>query len=505
MTPLGLKAELARRSLREYVRLAWPIVEPQTPFTPGWHIDAICEHLEAVTRGEIRNLVICIPPRHMKSLAVAVFWPTWVWTSQPSTRWLFASYAASLSIRDSLKCRRLIESPWYRQAFGDAFHLSEDQNLKSRFDNDRGGFRIATSVGGAITGEGGDFICVDDPHNIVESESDIVRQGALDWWDQVMSTRANDPRTSRRVIVMQRVHESDLAGHVARQGGWEVLRLPAEFDGARTRTSIGWEDPRKEDGELLWPARFGKKEVDDLKAQLGSYGAAGQLQQAPAPLGGGLFKRGWFRYFTRTDSAIRAAELEVPMESLTKFSTCDLATSTRTSADYTVISTWGATRQQPQRLFLLDVVRRRLEGPDIVPHLRQALALWRPAYIGVESVGFQLAIVQQAVREGHPVREIKVDKDKFSRAMAATPLMEQGRVWFPAGAPWLVEIERELLTFPRGDHDDFVDTLSAAVTQLRQQVIAQVPAGYDPRRWATDRLFPPITPMFGNIPRGLWL
>src|SRR5206468_1779471 len=144
-----IERELATRHLRDFVRQAWAVVEPSTPFVPGWHIDAIIEHLEAATRGNIRNLLINVPPRHMKSLLVSVLWPAWEWVSFPQRRWLFSSYAASLSIRDSVKCRTLIESPWYQSFWGDCFSLAIDQNTKTRFDNDKSGYRIATSVGGA--------------------------------------------------------------------------------------------------------------------------------------------------------------------------------------------------------------------------------------------------------------------------------------------------------------------------------------------------------------------
>jgi hypothetical protein len=213
------------------MRQAWVIVEPSTPFVPGWHIDCIVEHLEAVTRGQIRNLIINVPPRHMKSLLVSVFWPAWEWIRWPERRWLYASYSAQLSIRDSVKCRRLIESPWYRSRWADRFALTSDQNTKGRFDNDRSGYRIATSVGGSATGEGGDRIVCDDPNNVNEVESDSVRKATNDWFDVVMSTRVNDPKTTAKVVVMQRCHEQDLSGHLLEQGGWEHLCLPAEYEG----------------------------------------------------------------------------------------------------------------------------------------------------------------------------------------------------------------------------------------------------------------------------------
>jgi hypothetical protein len=211
---IEIEAEQAARHLREFVRQAWPVVEPSTPFVSGWHIDAIVEHLEAVSLGQIRNLLINVPPRHMKSLLVSVFWPAWEWIRWPQRRWLYSSYGAQLSIRDSVKCRRLIESPWYQARWADRFALTSDQNTKGRFDNNRSGYRLSTSVGGSATGEGGDRIVCDDPNNVKEVESDSVRKTTNDWFDVVMSTRVNDPKTAAKVVVMQRCHQQDLSGHL---------------------------------------------------------------------------------------------------------------------------------------------------------------------------------------------------------------------------------------------------------------------------------------------------
>src|SRR5713226_7347084 len=182
-----------------------------------------------------------------------------------------SSASATYSIRDSVKCRRLIESPWYQRLWGDRFALTSDQNTKGRFDNNKSGYRLSTSVGGAATGEGGDRIVCDDPHNVQEAESDSVRKATVDWWDIVMSTRVNDPKTSAKVVVMQRCHQQDLSGHLLEQGNWEHLCLPAEYEAANRITSIGWSDPRTEHGELLWPGRFGAPEIESLKRSLGSY------------------------------------------------------------------------------------------------------------------------------------------------------------------------------------------------------------------------------------------
>jgi hypothetical protein len=200
-----INAELARKSLAEYIRQAWHVVEPSNVYIHGWHIDAIADHLEAATRGEIRNLIINIPPRHAKSLLCCVFWPTWVWATRPETRWLFSSYGENLAIRDSLKCRRIVQSAWYQRNFGDMFTLTGDQNQKTRFDNDKTGYRIATSVGGLGTGEGGDFIVVDDAQKQADAHSLLARETVTDWWDNTMSTRGNNPDRVVKVVIMQRL------------------------------------------------------------------------------------------------------------------------------------------------------------------------------------------------------------------------------------------------------------------------------------------------------------
>jgi hypothetical protein len=211
-----------------------------------------------------------------------------------------------------VKCRRLVQSAWYQSSWGDRFSLTGDQNAKEKFENDKSGYRLVTSVGGTATGEGGDRIVVDDPHNVKESESDTVRQTAIDWWDHVMSTRLNDPKTGAKVVVMQRVHQQDLTGHLLEQGGYEHLCLPAEYEGNRRATSIGWTDPRNEPGELLWPQRFGKPELESLKHALGSYASASQLQQRPSPAGGGILKRYRWRYWQPRDVTLPPVCLRLP-------------------------------------------------------------------------------------------------------------------------------------------------------------------------------------------------
>jgi hypothetical protein len=429
---IEIDAERAVRSLREFVRQAWPVVEPSTPFVPGFHIDAIIEHLEAVTHGQIRNLLINVPPRHMKSLLVSVFWPAWEWIVHPERRWLYSSYAASLSIRDSVKFRRLIESTWYQSRWGDRFDLTSDQNTKVRVDNSRSGYRIATSVGGSATGEGGDRIICDDPHNVQEVESDTVRKGTLDWFDIVMSTRVNDPKTSAMVVVMQRCHQQDLSGHLLEQGGWEHLCLPAEYEGATCKTSIGFCDPRKEMGELLWKERYGTPEIEDLKRRLGSYAAAGQLQQRPSPLGGGILKRHWWRYFQPQGfnlppvivslpdgTSVSIAPIYAPSYVDEQLQSWDCSFKNLETSDYVVGQAWGRSGS----IYLLGhQIRARMDCPGTIKAIRELSQKWRGTLAKlIEDKANGSAVISMLQHEIPGILRVNPEGGKVARAMAVSP------------------------------------------------------------------------------------
>jgi predicted phage terminase large subunit-like protein len=456
VSPEALSAERARRRLRLFIEQAWPVVEPASPFVAGWHIDAIADHLEAVTAGEIRALVINMPPRHMKSLTVSVFWPVWEWATNPERRWLFASYALSLSIRDSLKCRRLIESPWFQERWADRFQLTSDQNVKARFDNNHTGYRIATSVGGAATGEGGDRIVVDDPHNVQEAESEAVRSATLTWWDEVMSTRLNDPKTGAKVIVMQRCHERDLSGHVLEQGGYQHLCLPAEFDGRRTVTSIGWSDPRRQQGELLWPARYGRPELDALKRALGSYGTAGQLEQRPAPRGGGLFQRQWFPIVT----ALPASGLE-----WCRF--WDVA-GTEHGGDFTVGT--KVARSRDGVYYVVDVQRGQWSAGEVEQRMVQAATMDGP-HVRIReerepgSSGKAVIATRTKTLAGYDYRGVPATGQKEIRWQPFAAQAEAGNVKLLKGG-WVDDWLRELEVVPFAEHDDQADSAAGAFNDL---------------------------------------
>ncbi|MBZ5601561.1 MAG: phage terminase large subunit [Acidobacteriia bacterium] len=467
-----VEREVAARSLGQFVRRASSVVEPFTPFVPGWHIDAIVDHLEAVSRGEIRNLLINVPPRHMKSLLVSVFWPAWEWIRYPERRWLFSSYAAQLSIRDSVKCRRLIESSWYRALWGHVFKLTGDQNAKSRFDNDRSGYRLATSVGGSVTGEGGDRIVCDDPHKVDEVESDGVRKASIDWWDIAMSTRVNDPKTSSKVVVMQRCHQQDLSGHLLEQGGFEHLCLPAEYEGSKHVTSIGFSDPRTANSELLWPQRFGTGEIADLKRALGSYASAGQLQQRPSPAEGGMIKRHWFRFWQKPGANLPAVLVRLPdgsqhwvvaeeigfVEDQAQSWDCsfkDLETS-----DYVVGQVWG---RIGARFLLLDQIRERMDCPSTVKSVHQMSTRWPGCAAKlIEDKANGSAVIQMLSNQIPGIIAVNPSGGKIARASAISPLVEAGNVYLPHPQmfPWVQDLIEECAAFPNAAHDDQVDAMT---------------------------------------------
>jgi predicted phage terminase large subunit-like protein len=467
--------ERAARGLGEFVRQAWHVVEPSTPFVPGFHIDAIIDHLEAVTYGKIRNLLINVPPRHMKSLLVSVFWPAWEWIRWPERRRLFSSYASGVSIRDSVKCRRLIESPWYQQRWGHVFVLTGDQNAKTRFDNSRSGCRLSTSVGGTVTGEGGDRIICDDPHNVADILSDTIRKAALDWWDVAMSTRLNDPKTSAKVVVMQRCHQRDLSGHLLEQGGWEHLCLPAEYEGEKRATSIGFSDPRMERGELLWGERFGPQEIAEAKRSLGSYAAAGQLQQRPSPAEGGMIKRYWFRFWQAPGANLPpilvrfpdGSERMIVAEEIGKVEeqaqSWDCSFKDLETSDYVVGQVWG---RRGSQFLLLDQVRARMDCPTTVKAVHQMSRKWRGSGAKlIEDKANGSAVIQMLANQIPGIIPVNPSGGKIARASAISPLIEAGNVYLPHPQmfPWVNDFIEECASFPAGAHDDQVDAMTQVI------------------------------------------
>jgi predicted phage terminase large subunit-like protein len=453
-----------KRSFKEFIRNSWQTIEPGRDFHDNWHIDAISEHLQAVVDGDIKRLIINIPPRHMKSISVAVALPAWTWSKCPEKRFLFASYAGSLSIRDSVKCRRLIDSRWYKEYFGDSFELTTDQNQKQRFENNKTGYRIATSVDGALTGEGGDIIVIDDPHNVREAESSTVREGVLDWWDQAMQTRLNDPKTGAFIIIMQRVHENDLTGHILANENdeWDHLCLPARYEighPSPTKSKLYFTDPRTKEGELLWPERIDEKTLQNLEKSLGSYASAGQLQQRPMPKGGGILKAEWWVPWEKN----YLPEIEYVLQSY------DTAFSTKEKTSYSARTTWGAFRHNGQiNLLVLEMWYDRVTYPELRRLAKEAYEDYEPDAVLIEKKASGQSLLQDLRISGIPVLEYMPDRDKEARAHASSALLEDGRIYFPYDKKWSKDLIDICAAFPAGDNDDIVDTCTQAWLRLRK-------------------------------------
>lgn len=494
--------ERGRLPLLTFVAGAWPIVEPRRPFVNGWHIGAIAEHLTAVSDGEIQRLIVNIPFRHMKSLLVSVFWQTWEWTWMPESRWLMAAYAQTLTKRDNLKARRIIQSPWYRANYGHRFRLTTDQNEKLRFENDRAGYRIATSVGGAGTGEGGDRVVIDDPLKAGDAHSEAVREGTNEWWAEEMSSRGNDLSEDARipsafVVIMQRLHEKDLTGYMLEEeGDWTHLMLPWEYEPDRKCVVevTGFEDPRTEPGELLWPERFDRATTERFKRTLGAYGTAGQMQQRPAPPEGGIFKRTWWKFWKPQHSplppvsirlpdgtAYLAPTVELPIHVKADLQSWDMAFKNTVDSAFVVGQVWGFLAADS---YLLGQTRARLSFTETVQAVRDLTKAFPEATTKlVEDKANGPAVIDSLQHEIPGIIPVEPEGDKIARAWAVSPLIEAGNVYLPhpALAPWVWDLIEEAASFPNSTFKDQVDTFTQALRRRKHH------GSFDPKEWITAK------------------
>src|ERR1700676_4502992 len=346
-----------------FVRDAWHVLEPHTPFQDNWHVDLIAEYLAMVRRREIRRLIINVPPRHMKSLLVTVMFPAWIWTKEPHSRFICSSYADSLATKHNLDRRTLIESPWYQSLWGDRVTIASDQNQKTEFLNEARGHMISTSTGGSITGKGANYIVVDDPHNPLQVASEVSRETTLNYFDQALSTRMDDPMRDVIVVVMQRLHEQDLTGHLLEQQGWEHVSIPAEAERVeKWKFPVTNREVVRQPGDLLWPNRFPHKVLEDAKVRLGTYAYAGQYQQRPAPAEGGILKRHWWR---------RYDVLPIKFDQVVQ--SWDFAFKDSKQSDFVVGQVWGRIGSNK---YLLDQLRGRYTFSQSLQAMRTLTARW---------------------------------------------------------------------------------------------------------------------------------
>ncbi len=445
-------------------------------FVPNWHVDVLCDALERVSRGTCQRLLVNIPPGTAKSLVAGVFWPAWEWASSPSLRYLTASYSDTLTIRDNLRVRDICDSAVFQDAFGSEVVFRPDQNQKTRMDTLAGGWRIATSVGGRGTGEHPDRIVIDDPTNPKEAMSDVERQSANDWFDRTIATRGVS-RGARIVVIMQRLHEQDLSGHLLARGGWSHLCLPMRYEEGR---SCG-EDPRTRAGELLWPSLFTEAKVLQLERDLGSYASAGQLQQRPSPAEGGLIKRAWWKWFP--PSRLTNASERLPLRSIVI--SVDTALKAKQTNDLSALGAWGGIGPD---YYGLKVLAGRWDFSEL---LRQITGLYEWARETWPSV-MPMVVVENTAAGPDAVAELRTKipgviadtprGEKTQRVHAILPAIEAGNVWLPGralpdgrvdvampGLPsWVSPFIEECAAFPVGGHDDQVDMMTQALRRLHR-------------------------------------
>jgi predicted phage terminase large subunit-like protein len=520
-----------------FVRYFWHVLEPSNAFIDGWPLWAMCEHLEAVTKGEIGRLLITVPPGFMKSLLTDVFWPAWEWgpMKKPHYRYIAFSYGAHLTERDNDRFRTLIVNPGYQQLYGPLktkvqFGEREEEvhgvalrnKTTLKVMNTATGWKLASSVGGIGTGERGNRVLCDDLHNVKEQESETVREETVRWFFESLSDRFNDLDSGALIIIMQRVHEDDVAGAVLSRGlPYCHLMIPWEYesnrqlddDGEVMRTSIGWIDPRFNDddpeagdGLPAWPARFSDDAIERLKAEKGPYAWAGQYQQSPAPRAGGIIRRDWWQLWP--DSTFPLFDYVI--------GSLDGAFTEDEQNDPSAMTVWGVFQHPETKyrgIMLIDAWRKflpmhgnptpRVEreivniGDDLKTKMTKDLiwkrrvcdewglvewAAWMCRYRRVDKLliegkasGITAAQELQRLhgREGWAVQLCPVKGDKVARALAVVPTFSQGMIWAPA-RDWAEMVIEEAAVFPNGKYDDLTDSTTQAIKHLRDAGLAQM-------------------------------
>ncbi|MCK1473592.1 phage terminase large subunit [Bradyrhizobium sp. 197] len=468
---------LLRRDLRFFVQKAFCTVFPGSEYLPNWHIDAIVYQLMRVNAGECRRLLINQPPRSLKSLSVSVAFVAWLLGHDPGCRIIVVSYASELSAELHRQFRMVIESRWYRDLFP-AMRRAKDTGTE--LVTTAGGSRYATTVGGTLTGRGADLIIIDDPHKAEEAMSEPARKRVIDWFGGTLVSRLNDKKTGRIILVMQRLHEDDLAGHLLQAGGWHHLDLPAIavedsiIDVGKDRVF------RRRTGDLLHPQREGKPVLERIKAEIGSLQFSAQYQQRPVPLEGNLIKRDWFRWYDQLPAAGASGYV---------VQSWDTAMMTGKANDYSVCTTWLMIKND---YYLLDVYRGRHQYPDLRRAVAALVTTYKADAVLVEHAGPGIAMLQDLQRDlpdgmPRPIG-IKPEGSKADRMAAQSFRIEAGQVHLPANAGWLDDYLLELLAFPYGKHDDQVDSTSqflnwAATRAMFNDDVGLVSVSIDPFRF----------------------
>ena len=463
---------LLQNDFHLFLHRAFCELNPRTTFLDNWHIAVLAAKLEDVRRGKTTRLIINLPPRHLKSHAASIAFPAWWLAHEPSAQILCVSYGQELADKLSRDCRALMTSKFYQRLF--PTRLSPARAAVEEFATTNHGFRLATGVGGVVTGRGGDVIIIDDPLKPEEAVSDAARARVNDWYDNTLYSRLNDRKSGAIVIIMQRLHEDDLVGHVQGQEDWDVVSFPAlaeEEESYKIETATGSRTFGRRTGEALHPARMDAGEIARLRRALGAWNFAGQYQQRPAPLGGGMVKREWFGWYETAPA---------PFERIVQ--SWDTANKQTELADYSVCTTWGV---KQRNYYLLHVLRRKLNYPELKRAVAAQAAHFSADVILIEDRASGTQLIQELAAEGlHRVKKVVPEMHKVMRLHAQTGAIENGFVYLPKAAPWLDDYLLELLTFPKSRHDDQVDSTSQALAFLSQPAFDH--RGFARAMWGVD-------------------
>ncbi len=440
---------LLRNDLMAFTQRCFQTVVPGQEFLPNWHIGAITHQLERVRRGETRRLIITLPPRNLKSICASVAFPAFVLGHDPSARIACASYAQDLTAKHARDCRIVMESVWYKQLFPRT-RLDRRKNTEAEFETTARGYRLGTSVGGTLTGRGGNLILIDDPMKPAEAMSEAKRNSVTEWYDSTLSSRLDRKTEDAIVLIMQRLHGGDLVGHVLeKRTPWTHLDLPAIAEVAQEIELGPGRTYQREAGEILHPEREPFSVLEDLKAAMGSQAFSAQYQQLPVPPEGALLKRAWFRTYAGTPA-------HQPGDRIVQ--SWDTASKADKTNDYSVCTTW---LQRKNDYYLIDVLRVRLEYPELRRKILSHAKAYGTKTVLIEDASSGTSLIQDLRRDG-PVRPIaiKPEGDKIVRLEGQSAVIEAGQVLIPESAPWLGDFLGEILAFPHGRFDDQVDSFS---------------------------------------------
>lgn len=442
---------LLRQHYPSFLQKAFSTASGGEILLKNWHHDAICFQLERIRQGDITRLIVTMPPRNLKSITLSVAWQAWMLGVDPSLRFVCVSYSNDLARKLANDCRAIMQTDWYRRAFPKT-RLQRGNSAEMDFMTTAGGGRLSTSVGGTLTGRGGDMIVIDDPIKPDEAMSETVRKQVINWYSNTLVSRLNDKETGAIILVMQRLHEEDLAGYLLESGDWHHLSLPAiAFEDRKIQTGFNTFHDFLE-GSVLHPERESLKRLTELKRTQGTASFSAQYQQNPVPVEGLHIKRAWLQHFKTVPEHCTGDRI---------VQSWDTASKDGVFNDFSVCVT---ALLRDRMVYVLDVYRAKLKFPDLKRKVINHAKRWNTGVILIEDAasGQQLLQVLRSERPKGVPRPIarKPVMDKLSRFSGQSHRIEAGELLLQEGANWLADLERELLGFPNVKHDDQVDALT---------------------------------------------